>query len=203
MSTLCPPCARLSALTVLGACPPCGPSMPLDFVALGLLRVRAAASSSNFFSLLRPLVACCGAGPWHHEVKFFLSIAEPTAFILHARWSVSLAVILAPQIRPLRAHPMLEKLFGVYAGIIFSRVPRPFFLWGEKKPCCVFTRKIAWKTSTKGHLKPRKLDVVHHIMDAASLACFNFVSLFRFPSMFLITLRWLVKSDSLLLQRLI
>ena len=49
-------------------------------------------------SQLCPLVACCGAGPRHHEVKFFLSIAQPSAFIL---------LILAPQIRPLQARPML------------------------------------------------------------------------------------------------
>ena len=41
-----------------------------------------------------PLVACCGAGPWH-EGKFF-SIAQPAKCILHACWSVLLALILAP-----------------------------------------------------------------------------------------------------------
>ena len=47
----------------------------------------------------------------HHRVA--------DTFILHARWSVFLAFILATQSRPLPAHPMLEKLFGVYAGSIF------------------------------------------------------------------------------------
>ena len=30
-------------------------------------------------------VCCCGAEPWHHQV-LFLTIAQPVAFILHARW---------------------------------------------------------------------------------------------------------------------
>ena len=59
---------------------------------------------------LCPRVACCGAGPY--EARLFLSIAQPAAFILHACWSVSLAFILAPQIRPLQARPVLVKLFG-------------------------------------------------------------------------------------------
>ena len=41
--------------------------------------------------------------------KILVSIAQPTAFILHARWSVSLAFISAPQIRRLQARPMPPK----------------------------------------------------------------------------------------------
>ena len=77
--------------------------------ACGLLWGRAMASWSKVFSL---------------------GIAGYTALILHARWSV-----LAPQIRPLRAHPMLEKLFGVYyAGIIGIAAD---FQNPQLRPCAV------------------------------------------------------------------
>ena len=48
--------------------------------------------------------------------KVFLTIAQPTAFILPSRWSVSWAFILASQIQPFQAHAVLGKLFGVYVG---------------------------------------------------------------------------------------
>ena len=44
-------------------------------------------------------------GPWSHEVKFFLRIAQPTAFLLHARWSVFLAFILVAQISAFASAP--------------------------------------------------------------------------------------------------
>ena len=66
--------------------------------------------------------------PWFPQVKPFLTIAQPIAFILRARRSISLAFILVPQIRPLQAHPVLQKLFRVYAGIMgffFREKARP------------------------------------------------------------------------------
>ena len=131
-SNPCPPCiSHLSGTRRpcplwprLQTCLPCFlrlPHMCPLFVrhAPALCQLR-----STMRSRLCPLVAvgCCGAGPWHHKVEFFLNIAQPTAFIAHAHWSVSLAFILVPQIRPLQAHPTLQNLFGVYAGII----PKPF-----------------------------------------------------------------------------
>ena len=71
---------------------------------------RASARPSSWYltslglaSGLGPLFACCGccgAGPWHHQVQFLLTIAQPTAFTLHAHWSVSVAVILIPKFGP-------------------------------------------------------------------------------------------------------
>ena len=130
----CPPCVRRKAgtcplwlrLQTFALCLPpnlvrlfflsCVSSMRPFFVRRvpTLCQLRSTTSS--------PLNFARGAGPWHHELKFFLGAVQPTAFILHARWSASLAFILAPQIRPLQAHPMLEKLFGVYAGITFFLV---------------------------------------------------------------------------------
>ena len=45
-------------------------------------------SASPPLTGLCPLLACCGAGSWRHQVKFFLAIAQPTAYIL--RFVVSL-----------------------------------------------------------------------------------------------------------------
>ena len=122
VSLMCPPCARPSALTVVGDGPPCVwnvSSMCLQCVRhVPALCQRKSGLGLGLTSGLCPLLPCCGAEPWHHQVKFFLTIAQPPAFILHARWSLSLAFILVPQIRPLQAHSMLQKLFEVYAGII-------------------------------------------------------------------------------------
>ena len=46
---------------------------------------RLAAISLGLASGLCPFLACCGTGPWHHQTTFCLTIAQPTAFILHAR----------------------------------------------------------------------------------------------------------------------
>ena len=125
MSAVWPPCARhVSALAAspplvsasrVCVCPPCVRSLsamcPL-FASSGPPSVLA--------SGLCPLVACCGAGPWHHKVKFFLSIATRRVYI--ACPLVSLLGIhfgcWLHKFRSLQVHPMLEKLFGVYAGIL-------------------------------------------------------------------------------------
>ena len=142
VSPRCPPCVCLvSALCswlLPALCPPCvlvfgrssSPCRPLVRQVFAynvrlysvwiLFTVGPSCVRHHVLSArLCPLLTCCGAEPWHHQVKFFLTIAQPTAFILHARWSIFLAFILVPQIRPLQAHPVLQKLFGVYAGIIF------------------------------------------------------------------------------------
>ena len=95
-------------------------------------------------SELCPFVACCGAGPWHHEVKSLFSIAQPTTFILHARSSISLALILGPTIRPLQAHPMLEKLFRVYAGIIPQTVYCGVLSWEKRAGQSLSTMRPLW-----------------------------------------------------------
>ena len=67
VTALCPPRVhRVSAL----AAPPCARSLPAQVHHVDFVR--------------------SWPGPWHHEVKFFPSVAQPTASILHARWSVSL-----------------------------------------------------------------------------------------------------------------
>ena len=82
---LCPPWLRLPALSCL-----LSPMCPLNL---------------SFTSGLCPLLACCGAPPWHHRLNSFAPFRnpQPTAFIL------------THQIRPPQAHPILEKLFGVYS----------------------------------------------------------------------------------------
>ena len=126
---ICPPCVRLdSALAasphfvrlVSAMCPALGPLCPrLQSLSpmspcvclLCLPCVFTMCPPCALASGLCPLVAC-----WHHEVKSFLSIAQPRVYIA---CSVSLAFILAPQFGLCKTHPMLEKLFGAYAGIIF------------------------------------------------------------------------------------
>ena len=98
--TLCPPCVRL----VSAVCPPCvrlvcewsllWPCLqtlsalcpPLVFAVcvsticpLFVRHVPALCQlrSTNQVTMCSLLLACCGAGPWHHEAKFFLSIAQP------------------------------------------------------------------------------------------------------------------------------
>ena len=96
LHTLCPPCVcSLSAVVrhVLALCQPC------------------ARSSLGLASGLCPRLACCAAvaSPSkilsHHCATHSVYIACPLASVL--------GFILASQIRPLQAHPMLEKLFGV------------------------------------------------------------------------------------------
>ena len=62
-----------------------------------------------------------GRGIMKHKVR---SIAQPAAFILHACWSGSLAFKFGSQTRPLQAYPMLEKLFGFCAGIVWLNLPK-------------------------------------------------------------------------------
>ena len=74
--------------------PPCvGPLFalcPHFFLKGNMLATMSLGLASRFC----PPCACCMAGPWHHQVKFCVTIVQPTAFILHAHWSVSLAFIL-------------------------------------------------------------------------------------------------------------
>ena len=74
--------------------------------ALGLLWGRAVASSDR--ATHRVYIAC------------------PLVSFLHI-------FILVHQIRPLQAHPMLEKLFGVYAGVIPQQFAVGFFLRKQSK----------------------------------------------------------------------
>ena len=46
---------------------------------------RLAAISLGLVPGLCPPLACYEAGPWHHQVECFFTIAQPVAFILHAR----------------------------------------------------------------------------------------------------------------------
>ena len=92
VSALCPPWVRFSCISEL--CPPC---------------VRQVSAC---------VLACCGAGKTfsHYCATHSVYIARPLASFLHIH-----IFILAHQIRTLLAHPMLEKLFGVYAGIIIEK----------------------------------------------------------------------------------
>ena len=86
VSAVCPPCVRLESVL---AVPPnlvrlCRPLVSAFYVSTTCLLCVSPGLPYVLDSGLCPLVACCAAGPWHHEVKFFLSIAQPTAFILHA-----------------------------------------------------------------------------------------------------------------------
>ena len=92
LSAMCPPCL-LSTMRPLKPWP-CLWSLP----ALGLLWGRAVASSGKIIS--------------HHCATHSVYSACPLVSFLHI-------FILAHQIRPLLTHPMLENLFGVYAGIFF------------------------------------------------------------------------------------
>ena len=71
-----------------------------------------------FVSISPPYVCCCGAEPWHHQVKLFLTIAQPAAFILHACWVDFLGIHFGSPNSVLQAHSVLQKPFGVYAGVI-------------------------------------------------------------------------------------
>ena len=104
-SKLCPPCVWLLWLLCLR--PPCVRLGPACALASGLC----------------PLVACCGAGPWHHEVyiAFFLSIAQPVAFILHACWSVSLAFILAVKLGLCKRTLCLKICLGSMLAYFFKK----------------------------------------------------------------------------------
>ena len=96
LSAMCLPCPQcVHCVTTM--CPPC----VLSSLGLGLP-----------FGFC-PFLACYGQGRGIIKPNSFLPLHKPTAFILHARWSVSLALILVPQIRPLQTHPMLENQFGV------------------------------------------------------------------------------------------
>ena len=73
-----------------------------------------------FFVRHAPALGLLWGGAVASWNKIFLSVVQPAAFILcmaagqflwHSFW--------LRKFWPLQAHPMLEKLFGVYAGIIF------------------------------------------------------------------------------------
>ena len=120
---LCPPHLRLvSALSLLG---------PLQILSalcaplLSALRVPICPpcqlrSNMCLASRLCPLVTCCGAGPWHHEAKnFFLSIAQPLPRLYCMPVCQFPLSILASKFGLCKG-TLLEKLFGVYAGAIWS-----------------------------------------------------------------------------------
>ena len=104
LSAMFPPFVRIaSALRALGwgvstlVAPPNRPTLVF-------------ASSVSTICPLRPTMCphfwtLSADGPWNHEVKFFLSIAQPAAFLLHARWSVFLAFVLVPQISAFASAP--------------------------------------------------------------------------------------------------
>ena len=135
-SKVCPPCVR----HVSASCPPCvrlGSAL-----AASLNFVRHASAMSRSVSALsppcaaRPKLVCHPLKPWpclwtlpargllwgramassgkilsHHCATHHVYIACPLVSFLDI-------FILAHQIRPSLAHPMLEKLFWVYAGIL-------------------------------------------------------------------------------------
>ena len=125
LSPMCLPCARVHHVTTMSPPCVCSVSAVVRHVP-ALCQRRSTMCPLKPWPCLCPLLACCGAGLWQSS-KILSHIAQPTAFILHARWSVSLAFILAPQIQPLQAHPMLEKLFGAYAGkiVFFQELMAP------------------------------------------------------------------------------
>ena len=86
LSAMCPPCLGLRPPCVRPfgcASKPCLPCVRLAFCPSCVCLSLAPG--------LCPLLACCAAGPWHHQAKFFRTIAQPTVFkfISHGRWSVS------------------------------------------------------------------------------------------------------------------
>ena len=124
MSALCPcvppgdglnpPCVRHVA-AVPAMSPPWVRYVPASSAVCAPCQDKSSMYPFKHWPRLWTFIRC--SGPWHHQVKFYLTIAQPTAFTLHARWSISLAFILAPRIWPLQARPMFEKLCEVYAGI--------------------------------------------------------------------------------------
>ena len=119
---------------VLGACPPCvrhvsaliplrkrlpSPRFVRCVLALCPPRVRLAGASKPF----PPCSCVCLVCVRPDFARSWPAVGQGRCVLFifqYARWSVSLAFTLASQIRPLQAHPILEKLFGVYAGIIFD-----------------------------------------------------------------------------------
>ena len=66
-------------------------------------RVRSDSALAAAPNLARHVSAVSPPALSRHQVEFFSTIAQPTAFILHACWPISLASILASQTRPLQA----------------------------------------------------------------------------------------------------
>ena len=97
LSAICPLCHRLVS-----------PRFRLRFQTLSALCPPLVSASC--------VSTMCPPGPWHHET-FFSALCNPAHLYCmpagqlpwHSLWLANTA---------LQAHPMLEKLFGVYAGII-------------------------------------------------------------------------------------
>ena len=134
LHAICQSCDRLAATT----CPPSKPCPP----HVSALCPPSCASSGPPCMCPRLWTLSARGLLWGRAVasrkKILLSIAQPAAFIWHARWSVSLAFIWLPKFRPLQAHPMLEKLFGVYAVIIL--VHSRFMIFMKHRAKGVFPR---------------------------------------------------------------
>ena len=118
LPALCPSCVRHAPAQVLS------PFSELDHHVLHVSAMRPPRAHSLSAQVMCPLkprprfwtfspLGLLWREPWFPQVKPFLTIAQPIAFKLHARQSIYLAFILVPQIRPLQAHPVLQKLFGV------------------------------------------------------------------------------------------
>ena len=109
---LCPPCVRHVSACVRHCVRPC---VHIGFASVTL----SAISPPCLLSTMRPLkpwpclwTLPAGKIPSHHSPTHSVYIVCPLVSFLHI-------FILAHQIRPSLAHPMLEKLFGAYAGITF------------------------------------------------------------------------------------
>ena len=115
LSALCPPRVRFGR-----ASKPCPPPVSASSVSImyspcvrSLSALRPLFASSGAPCVLAsgfcPLVACCGAGPWHHKVKRNPPLLYCMPTVQFPWHSLGLH-----ELRPLQ----VEKLFGVYAGII-------------------------------------------------------------------------------------
>ena len=111
--------------------PPCfGQSQagPADMSSMWPLLSALCVSTMCQLCQLRPCALAAGlcswpigAGPWHHEgKKSFSALRNPPR--LYCMPAGQFPWHFGSQIRPLQAHPMLEKVFGVYAGIIYSPI---------------------------------------------------------------------------------
>ena len=117
VSALAAPPNLVRLLCLSHVCPPCVRSLS----AMCLLFASSGPTLCVLASGLCPLVASCGAGPWHHKVKRKprrLLYCMPTGqFPWH--------LLGLHKFRPLP----VEKLFGVYAGIILLLISLCTLRW--------------------------------------------------------------------------
>ena len=114
LSAMCLPCVRCG-----GASKPCPPARSLSAVLCHVLAFVSTVRSTMCplkpwpcLWILSPLGLLWGATVASSSRILSHHCAAHAYIIWHARQSGSLAFILVPQIRPLQALPMLEKLFG-------------------------------------------------------------------------------------------